>query len=125
MFLYNSLKWENKIQPLAYEASRRAYSEDLEDIANETTQLYFAALTSKISMRIAEQNVKNNDTIYKISQGRYNLGKIAENDLLQIELNLLNAENSLTNARLNYEVAAQELKRYLGIPTEEELEVSE
>ncbi len=123
MFLYNSLKWENKIQPLAYEASRRAYSEDLEDIANETTQLYFAALTSKISMRIAEQNVKNNDTIYKISQGRYNLGKIAENDLLQIELNLLNAENSLTNARLNYEVAAQELKRYLGIPTEEELEL--
>ncbi len=123
MFLYNSLKWENKIQPLAYEASRRAYSEDLEDIANETTQLYFAALTSKISMRIAEQNVKNNDTIYKISQGRYNLGKIAENDLLQIELNLLNAENSLTNARLNYEVAAQELKRYLGIPSEEELEL--
>lgn len=121
MFLYNALKWENKIQPLAYEASRRAYSEDLENIASETTQLYFDALVSRISMRIAEQNVKNNDTIYKISQGRYNLGKIAENDLLQIELNLLNAENALTNARLNYEVAAQELKRYLGIPTEEEL----
>lgn len=121
MFLYNALKWENKIQPLAYESSRRAYSEDLENIASETTQLYFDALVSRISMRIAEQNVKNNDTIYKISQGRYNLGKIAENELLQIELNLLNAENSLTNARLNYEVAAQELKRYLGIPTEEEL----
>jgi len=121
MFLYNALKWENKIQPLAYEASRRAYSEDLENIASETTQLYFDALVSRISMRIAEQNVLNNDTIYKISQGRYNLGKIAENELLQIELNLLNAENSLTSARLNYEVAAQELKRYLGIPTEEEL----
>lgn len=121
MFLYNALKWENKIQPLAYEASRRAYSEDLENIAAETTRLYFDALVSRISMRIAEQNVKNNDTIYKISQGRYNLGKIAENELLQIELNLLNAENSLTNARLNYEVAAQELKRYLGIPTNEDL----
>jgi outer membrane protein TolC len=124
MFLYNSLKWENKIQPLAYEASRRAYSEDLENIAAETTRLYFDALVSRISMRIAEQNVKNNDTIYKISQGRYNLGKIAENELLQIELNLLNAENSLTNARLNYEVAAQELKRYLGIPSEEDLSLA-
>lgn len=124
MFLYNDLKWQNKIQPLAYESSRRAYSEDLEQIASETTRLYFDALVSRISMQIAELNVRNNDTIFKISKGRYNLGKIAENDLLQIELNLLNAENSLTNARLNYEVAAQELKRYLGIPTEQDLELS-
>lgn len=124
MFLYNDLKWQNKIQPLAYESSRRAYSEDLERIASETTRLYFDALVSKISMQIANLNVQNNDTIYKISKGRYNLGKIAENDLLQIELNLLNAENALTNAQLDYEVAAQELKRYLGIATEQELELS-
>lgn len=124
MFLYNDLKWQNKIQPLAYESSRRAYSEDLERIASETTRLYFDALVSKISMQIAGLNVQNNDTIYKISQGRYNLGKIAENDLLQIELNLLNAENALTNAQLDYEVAAQELKRYLGIATEQELALS-
>ncbi len=124
MFLYNRLKWENKIQPLAYEASRRSYSEDLEDIANETTRLYFEALNASVSRRIAEQNVKNNDTIFKISQGRYNLGKIAENELLQIELNLLNAENALTNARLNYEVATQNLKRFLEIPVDAELELS-
>ena len=124
MFLYNRLKWENKIQPLAYEASRRSYSEDLEDIANETTRLYFEALNAKVTKRIAEQNVKNNDTIYKISVGRYNLGKIAENELLQIELNLLNAENALTNARLNYEVASQNLKRYLEIPVNTELDLS-
>lgn len=123
MFLYNDLKWQNKIQPLAYESSRRAYSEDLEQIASETTRLYFDALVSKIGMQIAELNVRNNDTIFKISKGRYNLGKIAENDLLQIELNFLNAENALTNARLNYEVAAQELKRYLGIPTGQDLEL--
>ncbi len=124
MFLYNRLKWENKIQPLAYEASRRSYSEDLENIASETTRLYFEALNAKVSKRIAEQNVKNNDTIYKISVGRYNLGKIAENELLQIELNLLNAENALTNARLNYEVASQNLKRYLELPMNSELELS-
>ena len=124
MFLYNRLKWENKIQPLAYEASRRSYSEDLENIANETTRLYFEALNAKVTKRIAEQNVKNNDTIYKISVGRYNLGKIAENELLQIELNLLNAENALTNARLNYEVASQNLKRYLEIPVNAELDLS-
>ena len=124
MFLYNRLKWENKIQPIAYEASRRSYSEDLEEIANETTRLYFLALNAEVSKKIAEQNVKNNDTIYKISVGRYNLGKIAENELLQIELNLLNAENALTNARLDYEVASQNLKRYLELATNTELDLS-
>lgn len=124
MFLYNDIKWNKKIQPLAFEESQRAYTEDLENIANETTSLYFRALSAATSKQIAQKNLKNNDTIYKISQGRYNLGKIAENDLLQIELNLLNAENALTNATLNYEVAAQNLKRFLNIPSDQELDLS-
>lgn len=123
MLLYNDLKWQQKISPLAYKESIRAYSEDLEDIATETTELYFNALNAAMSQRIAAINVDNNDTIYKISQGRYNLGKIAENDLLQIELNKLNAENTLNQAQLQYEVATQALKRYLGIPTSTELDL--
>jgi outer membrane protein TolC len=123
MFLYNDIKWNKEIQPIAFEESQRAYTEDLENIANETTNLYFQALSASIGKNIAEQNLKNNDTIYKISVGRYNLGKIAENDLLQIELNLLNAENALTNARLNYEVAAQNIKRFLSIPTDQKIDL--
>jgi outer membrane protein TolC len=117
MLLYNALKWDQKIEPLAFQESKRQYQEDLEQIATETTNLYFEALIASVSQKIAAANVDNNDTIYKISKGRYNLGKIAENDLLQIELNLLNAESSLTQANLQYEVATQNLKRFLGINT--------
>ncbi len=124
MFLYNDLKWQRRISPLLYEESRRQYSEDLEEIAAETSRLYFDALRADVAVGIARLNVENNDTIYKISQGRYNLGKIAENDLLQIELNYLNAQNSLQQATLQYEVATQALKRYLGIPIKEELDLS-
>ena len=35
-------------------------------------------------------------TIFKIAEGRYNLGKIAENELLQLELNLMNSRQSST-----------------------------
>jgi len=123
MLLYNAFKWDQKIEPLVYQESRRQYQEDLEQIATETTNLYFEALIASISQKIAAANVDNNDTIYKISKGRYNLGKIAENDLLQIELNLLNAENAFTQANLQYEVATQNLKRYLGINTATPLEL--
>tara|TARA_R110002096_G_scaffold74101_1_gene175590 strand:+ start:139828 stop:141294 length:1467 start_codon:yes stop_codon:yes gene_type:complete len=124
MILYNGLKWERKIQPLLYKESQRSYVEDIERISSETTELYFNALTSKIDVQIAELNVNNNDTLFKISKGRYNLGKIAQNDLLQIELNLLNAQNSLSNSQLNYEINTQALKRFLGIDVRKEIDLS-
>ncbi len=124
MMLYNELKWNKRIQPLAYRESVRAFHEDMENIASEATDLYFNALEASINRQIALFNVSNNDTLFQISKGRYNLGKIAENDLLQIELNLLNARNSLRSAELNYEIATQNLKRYLGIPTDAGLSLS-
>lgn len=123
MVLYNSQKWANRIQPLLYQESKQAYNEEIEDIATETTALYFDALTSMVNREIAKVNVSNNDTLYLISKGRYNLGKIAENELLQMELNLLKAKNQLTTTQLNYEVAAQALKRYLDIPKDQPLEL--
>lgn len=121
MLLYNDLKWRRRINPLLYQESQRRYSEDLEDIAREATDLYFNALSAAIRKKIAGINVENNDTVFKISIGRYNLGKIAENDLLQIELNKLNAESAFTQAELQYQVAVRELKRYLGFGDETEL----
>lgn len=123
MVLYNQMKWNNKIQPILYKESKRAYDEDLERIAAEVTQLYFQALSASIRMIIAELNVSNNDTLFKISQGRFNLGKIAENDLLQIELNLLNAKNSLRAAGLDYEISTQALIRFLNLEQTEKLKL--
>lgn len=121
--LYNQRKWDNRIQPLLYQESLRSFNEDMEDIAIESSGLYFNALDAAIDQQIAQFNVSNNDTLYKIAKGRYNLGKIAENDLLQIELNLLNAQNALSTADLNFEVTTQTLKRFLNIPIQEELEL--
>lgn len=124
MVLYNQQKWNNKIQPLLYKESKQAFDEDMERIAIEASQLYFEALRAKANRDIAELNVSNNDTLFVISKGRYNLGKIAENDLLQMELNLLNAKNQLTTSNLDYEVATQNLKRYLQIPIDQPLDLA-
>lgn len=115
MVLYNEFRWLKDIEPLRYRESQRRYNEELEGIAAETSRLYFDALDASMQVRIARQNVENNDTIYRISQGRYELGKIAENDLLQVELNLLNAKNALTQAQVQYQVAVRALVRYLSL----------
>jgi outer membrane protein TolC len=74
-------------------------------------------------MGIAKKNESNYDTLFKIAQGRYNLGKIAENELLQLELNLLKAQAAVENAELNYENKLFIFKSYLRIKGNEPIEL--
>jgi outer membrane protein TolC len=124
LFQFNSLKWRNRIEPLRYQIAQKEFVEDMEDLAFNTTQSFFDFLLTKINVEVAEFNVTVNDSIYNISKGRYQVGSIAENDLLQSELALRNAENSLTTARLNFERAEENFKALLGIPDDTEIDVT-
>ncbi|NJN27912.1 MAG: TolC family protein [Cyclobacteriaceae bacterium] len=72
-------------------------------------------MLSQINLDIAQKNVANNDTIYKIAQGRYNLGKIAENELLQLELQLMNSRQQVAQATLDIEIRNLRLKTWVGL----------
>jgi outer membrane protein TolC len=124
VLLYNGIKWQQRIEPILYEESQRRYIEDLERIGSETVNLYFDALDAQMRLQVARLNLANQDTLYRISLGRFDLGKIAENDLLQIELSFLNAQNEVAQAELNLETASQGLKRYLSIPITDSLTMS-
>ena len=116
MLLYNDFSWNKKIQPLLYDESLKKYTEDIEKISIETSQYFFDAVSSENSFQLAKLNSENLDTLYQLSQGRYNLGKIAENDLLSIELRLLNADNALYQSGITRENTYKNLMRYLGYP---------
>ena len=115
LFQYNRLKWDKKIEPLRFEESQREYIEGLEEISVNTTRRFFDLMLSQISLEIAEKNVANNDTIFKIAQGRYNLGKIAENELLQLELQLMNSRQQVAQSRLDIETRHLRLRTWVGL----------
>lgn len=121
LFGYNRLRWDKKIEPLRYEESLKGYQEDLEVVAVTATGLFFDLLLQQVNLEIAQKNLGNNDTIYKIGEGRYNLGKIAENDLMQLELNVLNSRQDVSQAELELETAALRLKTYIGWTSEEKI----
>ncbi len=124
LFGFNELKWDQKIEPLRFEESKREYAEEMEQISQTAVQLFFDLLTAQISLNIAQQNVNSNDTIYKIAQGRYELGKIPENDLLQLELNLMNSRQSVAQAELDLETASLRLRSFLGLGDNQNVELS-
>lgn len=125
IFQFNDLKWSNRLEPLQYEIAEKEFVEEMESIARTVTQSFFDAYLAQINLQNAEFNVARNDSIYQISQGRYNVGSIAENDLLQSELALRNAEAELTRARIEFDRSLNDFKILLGYPTDVELELQE
>ena len=114
LFGFNSLKWDKKTEPLRYEESIKRYAEELEWVSLQANEQFFKLLLAQVSLNLASLNQANNDTIYRIAEGRFSLGKIAENELLQLELNLIRSQQQVTQAQLDLETATLELNNFLG-----------
>jgi len=121
LFQYNYLKWDRLIEPLLFEESKRGYKEDVEEIAIEATERYFDVLDAQVNQAIATKNLANADTIYQIAQGRYNLGTIPENELLQLELNLMQARQDVAQAELDLETSTLRMKSFIGLNEEADI----
>ncbi len=117
IFQYNNLKWRHRIEPLRLKIAQKQYNQKMEDLAVQVTNGFFNVILAKINRENAKFNVTRNDSIYHISQGRYNVGTIAENELLQTELAFHNAQNALSKAKINYNRALNNFKILLGYPT--------
>jgi len=115
IFQFNTYKWARKIEPVKYSQAKQKYLEDVEQISITTTNHFFNLLNAQIEMEIAHTNLSNYDTLYTIAKGRYQLGKIAENDLLLLELNFLKAQADVEKRELDLDNALFQFKSYLRI----------
>ena len=116
---YNPFRWEKKIEPLLYEESKRDFIEKMEDISIATCRRYFDLLKAQEQLGIAQRNLAIQDTLLQIAKGRFEIGKIAENDLLQMELRHLNSQNEVTTNKISFKRASQNLARFLNLDTED------
>jgi hypothetical protein len=111
---YNSFRWEKKIEPLKYEEARKDYVDAMENVSLRAVNYFFNLMLAQVNLKIGQVNYASNDTLYKIAQGRYNIGTIAENELLQMELALLNAGAALNEASIQLKINEFQLRSFLG-----------
>ncbi len=114
IFGFNDLKWDKKTEPLRYEESKREYVESMELISRQAVDRYFNYLDAQIRLEIAEFNLANNDTIYNIQQGRYNIGSEGKEKLLQVELQLLRSKQDVEKARLDMQLTRLALSSFIA-----------
>jgi len=124
LFAYNQLKWDRMVEPIRYEESKRDYAESMEQIANTSVSNFFNVLQAQVNLQIARFNLANNDTIYKIEQGRYNIGTTSEDKLLQVELQLLRSRKDVAQANLDLQTASLQLRTFIGLSNGESFELT-
>lgn len=121
IFGYNPFKWEKEIEPIRYQEAKRKYLEDTEQIAITAVNHFFNLLMAQLERDIQRKNKANYDTLFNIAKGRFVLGRIAENELLQLELNLLRADAAVEMADLEYQNMLFTFKSYLRLQSDRPL----
>ncbi len=115
---FNPLRWDRRIAPLLYQESQRQYLEARETIAQRVTELFFDVLLQQVAATVAGQNAQATAELLRVGREKYALGRLSQSDLLQLELNLLDARQAQTQARLDAETAAVSLRTYCALPAE-------
>ena len=113
---YNSFRWQSRIEPLKFEQAKKTYLQSLENVAISAIDQFFNVVTAEIGKLIAETNYSNADTLYRIGRGRFEIGTVTQDELLDLELGLLNAEISRAESEIQLRQSNTYLNSFLGIP---------
>ena len=114
LFAFNQLKWDKKIEPLRYQESQQEFHANMENIAVEVLDYFFIQLIAQIDYEIAKVNLNNTDTIFKITEEKFEMGKASRNDVLQLKLEKLKAAKSVALAEQDMETAHLQLGSFIN-----------
>jgi outer membrane protein TolC len=110
---YNEYRWNARIEPLKFEKARRELVHSVEDLAVRTSENFFRLASAEINVKIAETNFSNADTLFRIAKGRFEIGTVTQDELLDLELSLLNARIEVTKSNLTLQQARASLNSFL------------
>jgi outer membrane protein len=121
LWKYNSLKWDQQIEPLKYNESRQAYIESMESIAIKASGYFFELLLAQVNKQIAETNLNNTQNILRIAHEKFDMGKVSRNEILQLQLEQLKAQKAVGIARRDMEIASLNLRSYTGLTSTDQV----
>lgn len=110
---FNSFKWEEKTAPLEFQKAKQDFLYELQTINLKAVNLFFNwALASK-KVAIAEENKTTAKKLFNIGKQRYALIAIERDQLLNLELDVYNANTNLTQNKQSLQKATAALKLFL------------
>ena len=122
IFGTNTFKWNRRIEPVRYAEAKANFLSETEEVTLTTINYFFNLLLAKENVGIAKQNLENAKKLYEVAKAKRRMGQISENDVLQLKLNVLNAQSSLTDYESALKSNMFQLRSFLALGEDEELE---
>lgn len=113
IFGVNTVKWDRKIEPVKYSEAKAQFLSATENVARAAINYYFSLLMAQENSLIARQNLENSEKLYEVAKVKREMGQISQNDLLQMELNLLDARTDMTDCESNLKSNMFQLRSFL------------
>ncbi len=115
LMAFNPWKFDSKIERIRLEESYKSFNVKVELALWQVTDLYFTILVAKQNLGIAQTNQKVNERLLDITQERLELGKVSEDEKLQLEIELSNARLAVSQAELQLTNSEAQLYSYIGL----------
>lgn len=120
---YNSMKWDRNMYPIRFKMSKKEYNVALEEVAKEACHYFYNLAIAQTNLDIATSNYATADTLHRYAKGRYNIGTITENEMLQLEIKKLSEEVNKIDAKVRVEDVMHSYLSFLGIKEDVELKL--
>ncbi len=125
--LFNGLSDTYNIQAYKnlFESSQLSYKAKKQDIILDTKRVYINYLLKLKQTKTMEEAYKMYQKQYNDSKNFFDQGLIANNELLEVEVEMLNAKQNLQNAKAEQTIAKNELENILAVTLEDSEEIEE
>ena len=120
LFSFNPYKWDKQIEPIKYEKARKKISYEIAMTTEKATEVFFDLAASTALLDLAQQQLANADTLYKIGLERYNIGLLSRSDLLALKLKAINLKSAMENAAFNRKRSYNNYCNFLRIENQDE-----
>ena len=126
MPVYNAvLNARRKAARYGLNAADFALEQTKQSIRLTATMDYFNILQARNLVKVREDTVATLQTHLADVNAQFSVGTVARADVLASEVELANAQQNLTTARNNYEVAVATLNNVIGVPTDTMLTIND
>jgi len=115
MLGYNEHKWDNQISKFRMESEEKAFRHSLAVIALETEKLYIDFFVNNALFMVYATNAEVFGQMYEIGKEKFEMAAISKNELSALQLQYLNAENTLYDAEKKIGIARDNLLSHLNI----------
>ena len=121
LFRFNEVAFSQKVAKLNKQLGTKQFTKQQEQLALEVTNQYHTLLQTQQNIKLLQALKLNTDSLLNTARLKLSLGKIGEEEYLQIVLEQLKTTQQLQQANGNYELNKLKFCNLLGISIQSEI----